>query len=255
MTGIDVEVAPELWQSLLALKDGVPVPPSSAAESRTWQLYAPLATGRPEGFVIAQLGQSLDGRIATASGDSRYINCPDGIRHLHRMRALVDAVVVGIGTVTTDDPQLTVREVEGRSPARIVIDPNFRLKPEARILADDGAPVLAIQGREGSRPGRVQPVMVAAQDGRLNPRDIIAALAARGYRRILLEGGAGTVSGFIAAAALDRLHVSVAPVIIGAGPIGCNLPPIDRLAQAIRPQTTIHRIGCDVLFDCVLERG
>jgi diaminohydroxyphosphoribosylaminopyrimidine deaminase/5-amino-6-(5-phosphoribosylamino)uracil reductase len=254
MIGIDVEVAPDLWRCLLALKDGASGPPPSAAESRAWQLYAPLAEGRVEGFVVAQLGQSLDGRIATASGDSRYINCPDGIRHLHRLRALVDAVVVGIGTVVADDPQLTVREVEGRSPARIVIDPNFRLQPTARILADDGVPVLAVQGWAGPRPGRVEPVMVAAQDGKLHPPDIVAGLLAKGYRRILIEGGAGTVSGFLAAGALDRLHVSIAPVIIGAGPIGCNLPPIDKLTQAIRPTTTIHRIGGDVLFDCALER-
>jgi riboflavin-specific deaminase-like protein len=217
-----------------------------------WARYAPLA--RPGRLVIAQLGQSLDGRIATSTGDSRYINCPEGIRHLHRLRALVDAVVVGIGTVAADDPQLTVREVEGRSPARIVIDPNFRLGAAPRILADDGVPVLAVQGREGARPVRVTPVVVPPRgDGRLHPLDIVAALAGFGYVRLLIEGGAGTVSGFIAAGALDRLHLSIAPVIIGAGPIGCNLPPVAQLAQAIRPRTTIHRIGCDVLFDCALK--
>src|ERR1044071_4782095 len=91
-------------------------------------LFAPFEAGttdRP--FVIAQLGQSLDGRIATLSGDSKYINSASALDHLHRLRAQVDAVVVGVGTVVADDPQLTVRRVAGRSPARVVIDPRGRM--------------------------------------------------------------------------------------------------------------------------------
>ena len=74
-------------------------------------------------IVVGQIGQSLDGRIATPKGHSHYVNGDDGLAHLHRLRALVDAVVVGIGTVLADDPQLTVRRVSGPHPARVVIDP------------------------------------------------------------------------------------------------------------------------------------
>ena len=88
--------------------------------------------------VVGQFGQSIDARIATASGHSHYINGADGLAHLHRLRALVDAVVVGVGTALADDPQLTVRRVAGPNPARVVIDPNGRLPPTARLLADDG---------------------------------------------------------------------------------------------------------------------
>lgn len=88
---------------------------------------------------IGQLGQSLDGRIATISGDSYYINGAEGLDHLHRLRASVDAVLVGAGTVAADNPQLTVRRCAGRNPARVVIDPRGRLDPAARWLADDGA--------------------------------------------------------------------------------------------------------------------
>ena len=129
-----------MWPQLLEVAEGRRIvhPVDMESGRLFWDLYAPIAAGNDRGpFVVAQLGQSLDGRIATASGASRYINCPEAILHLHRLRALVDAVVVGIGTVVADDPQLTVRKAAGRDPARVVIDPNGRLPPDARILAEE----------------------------------------------------------------------------------------------------------------------
>ena len=99
-----------------------------------WQdIFGPLRHGLVDDMVVvAQCGQSIDARIATASGHSHYINGAEGLAHLHRLRALVDAVVVGVGTALADDPQLTVRRVAGPNPARVVIDPNGRLPPTAR---------------------------------------------------------------------------------------------------------------------------
>jgi len=248
-----------VWSKLLALAAGEE-PPSpwidDATDSSFWNRYAPIARGwdRPA-FVVAQLGQSLDGRIATATGRSHYINGPESIRHLHRLRALADAVVVGIGTVLADDPQLTVRQVDGPSPARVVIDPNGRLPSDARVLATDGRPIYVLQGCDRARPAGVTPINVAPRDGRLDPVDIVDALAARGFRRVLVEGGAGTVSSFLSAGAINRLHVCVAPIMIGSGPVGITLPPIDHLDGAVRPRTAIHRLGRDILFDCELIRG
>jgi diaminohydroxyphosphoribosylaminopyrimidine deaminase/5-amino-6-(5-phosphoribosylamino)uracil reductase len=218
-----------------------------------WDLYSPIATGNGrQPFVVGQLGQSLDGRIATETGSSRYINCPEAIVHLHRLRALVDAVIVGIGTVMADDPQLTVREVAGNDPARVVIDPNGKLPPDARILAEDGCAVFVVQSHERPRPPWVTPITISSDDGHIAPAAIVAALAARGFRRLLVEGGAGTVSGFLAAGAIDRLHLSIAPIIIGSGPVGICLPPIGPIDDALRPRAVIHRLGRDVLFDCVM---
>ncbi len=219
-----------------------------------WRLYEPIAAGhghRP--FVVGQLGQSLDGRIATATGNSRYINCPEAIVHLHRLRALVDAVIVGIGTVVADDPLLTVRKVYGNNPARIVIDPNGRLPPDARMLAENGSPVFVIQSCHLRRPARVTPITIPSGDGQIDPVRIVDALAAHGFRRLLVEGGAGTVSSFLSAGAIDRLHLSIAPIIIGSGPVGICLPPIDPLEHALRPRATVHRLGRDILFDCEME--
>jgi riboflavin-specific deaminase-like protein len=163
-------------------------------------------------------------------------------------------VVVGVGTVLADDPQLTVRRVPGPSPVRVIIDPKGRISRSARALADDGVRciVLGAETCGGFRPG-VETHSLPCDDGLIEPSSIMRALAARGLRRILVEGGARTISGFLQAGCLDRLHVMVAPLILGSGPSGVVLPPIDRLESAIHPRTRVHPLGRDVLFDCDLR--
>lgn len=214
-------------------------------------VYAPIAASA---FVLGQLGQSLDGRIATPTGHSQTISGTGGITHLHRLRALADAVVIGIGTVLADDPRLTVRAVPGENPARVVIDPNGRLPANARLLADDGVPCLVLQSRDHPRPKRVTALTLPAIDGHIDPHDIVAALATQGFRRVLIEGGGQTVSRFLAAGALTRLHVCVTPVVIGSGPTGLCLPPIARMDEAMRPRCRTHLLGDDVLFDICFDR-
>jgi diaminohydroxyphosphoribosylaminopyrimidine deaminase / 5-amino-6-(5-phosphoribosylamino)uracil reductase len=222
-----------------------------------WQdIFGPLRHGLVDGMmVVAQCGQSIDARIATASGHSHYINGDEGLAHLHRLRALVDAVVVGVGTALADDPQLTVRRVAGPNPARVVIDQNGRLAPTARLLADDGARRLVITGTgiAANLPAGVEVVRLPATDGQLAPPAVLAALAERGFRRILIEGGANTVSRFLAGRCLDRLHVMIAPMIIGAGPASVSLAPIERVDQAIRAPMRVHVLGDEVLLDCDLS--
>jgi diaminohydroxyphosphoribosylaminopyrimidine deaminase / 5-amino-6-(5-phosphoribosylamino)uracil reductase len=217
--------------------------------------FGPLRRGTVDDLVVVgQIGQSIDGRIATVTGHSKYINGPAGLQHLHQLRALVDAVLVGIGTAVADDPQLTVRRVAGPSPARIVLDPKGRLSPHARVLTDDGIRRLVIVAR-GVRPrlpAGVEIVEVPAPGGEVAPAAILAALAQRGFGRILIEGGAHTVSRFIAAGCLDRLHVVVAPIILGAGPSGVTLTPIDRADQALKAPMRTHFLGEEVLCDCDL---
>ena len=205
-------------------------------------------------MVVGQIGQSLDGRIATESGHSHYINGPAGLAHLHRLRALVDAVVVGVGTVTADDPQLTVRHVVGPNPARVVIDPNGRLPAQARLLAGDGTRRLIVTAAGRSAiPAGVEVLTLPKADGQIEPAAILAALAERGLRRVLIEGGAATVSRFLAARCLDRLHVVVAPIILGSGRAGLALPPIERADQALRAPIRTHRLDDEILFDVDLS--
>jgi riboflavin-specific deaminase-like protein len=221
--------------------------------------FAPIArilsAPRDRPFVVAQLGQSLDGRIAIESGESKWINGQAALVHVHRVRAAVDAVVVGVGTVTADDPYLNVRHVAGRNPARVVIDPNGRLPESARCLVgDDGSRRVVVRAVAAPLPKGVEEVRVESDAGRLCPKAIVDGLYRLGLRSMLIEGGAHTVSAFLSAGALDRLHVLVAPVILGSGKPGLQLPPIARLSDARRPEADIHVLDDgDVLFDCDLR--
>ena len=217
--------------------------------------FGPLRQGTIDDLVVVgQIGQSIDGRIATVTGHSKYINGPAGLAHLHRLRALVDAVLIGIGTAVADDPLLTVRRCTGPSPARIILDPRGRLPPAAKVLNEDGVRRLVITA-EGVRPKfpeGVEIVEIATRNGEIAPAAILAALRGRGLARVLIEGGAHTVSRFIAAGCLDRLHVMMAPIMLGAGQTGVTLKPIDRADQALRAPMRAHLIGEEVLLDCDL---
>jgi diaminohydroxyphosphoribosylaminopyrimidine deaminase/5-amino-6-(5-phosphoribosylamino)uracil reductase len=222
-----------------------------------WQeIFGPLRQGiRDNLVVVGQFGQSIDARIATPTGHSHYINGAAGLAHLHRLRALVDAVVVGIGTAVADDPQLTVRHVAGPSPARVVIDPSGRLPITARLLAADGIRRIVVTRAETQTrlPIGVEHVALPSPRGQLAPDAILAALAERGFHRILIEGGADTVSRFLAAGCLDRLHVVIAPIILGAGRTSVSLAPIARVEEAMRVPMQIHKLGEEVLLDCDLS--
>jgi riboflavin-specific deaminase-like protein len=205
-------------------------------------------------YVVAQLGQSLDGRIATPTGASKYINGPDALDFLHHLRAAVDAVVVGIGTVLADDPLLTVRRVAGRNPSRVIIDPNGRLPKEAKCLSDGTADVYVVSSKVNYEPDGIRTLYLASGPDGIDPRQIVNTLFAAGFRRILIEGGANTVSRFVAAGVVDRLYLLVAPILLGSGKTGLCMPPIDGLEEAMRPTTRCYSLGgSDVLFDCCFK--
>jgi riboflavin-specific deaminase-like protein len=209
-----------------------------------------------ERFVLAQIGQTLDGRIATITGASKYINGRAALDHLHQLRAQVDAVVVGVGTVVADDPALTVRRCDGPNPVRVVIDPNGRTPPASRMLHDGCAPVLIVTRAGVAVPVGAEPLRLAAPGGSFAPHAIVDALAARGLTRILIEGGSETLARFLDAGAVDLLHILMAPMILGSGKEGLRLAPVENLDQARRPETRVHVFeDGDVLFTCDLRRS
>jgi riboflavin-specific deaminase-like protein len=230
--------------------------------------YLPLLAPQ---LVIGQLGQSLDGRIATTNGHSHYVTGPESLVHLHRLRALVDAVVVGAGTVLADDPQLTVRHCPGPNPLRVVLDPLRKLPLQRRLFCDGQAPTLVLasipapalapdpEAAPNPDPdpaaGRTETALLSVSDdgSGFAPAAVLSLLAARGAQRILVEGGGITVSRFLAAGALDRLHVVVAPMLIGSGRPGLTLPAIDHLDQALRPAHRRESLGEDVLYELQLR--
>jgi riboflavin-specific deaminase-like protein len=220
-----------------------------------FDLYLPLCRPHPgPAEVIAHLGQSIDGFIATADGDARFVTGEANIRHLHRMRALSDAVLVGAETVAADDPRLTTRLVPGPNAVRVVLDPRRRLSSERHLFNDGEAETLLCCDRDRIRPGekhhgRAELVgMPVVSDG-LDLEALLSTLAERGLRRIFIEGGGATVSRFLQAGRLSRLQIAVAPLVIGSGRPGVQLPPTQRLADALRPATRLFRMGEDVLYD------
>jgi riboflavin-specific deaminase-like protein len=248
------DVTPDVWERILAARSGASClccGEWSAGERAAIDLYGAMIAPPGTGHVSAQIGQSLDGRVATVAGDAADVSGPDGLAHLHRMRALVDAVVVGVKTALHDDPRLTVRLVPGRSPARVVIDPSGRLPNDAHLFADDGARRVVIQAVDTPRPEGVEVVRLP-RDEWIAPQAIVAALRGKGLHHLLIEGGAITIARFLEADLLTRLHVAVAPLLIGSGPQGLTTQPITRLAQARRPETQVYGLGSDVVFDCLV---
>lgn len=219
-------------------------------------LYAPVCSvraGRP--FTLAHLGQSLDGNIATASGDSYYVTGPDNVRHLHRLRALASAIVVGAGTVARDDPQLTVRHVVGSNPVRVVLDPSARLDAHRRVFTDGAAPTLVVhaEGTSARAPGNAEVLEVPSDGSGLTLAVLLACLHERGITSVFVEGGGATVSRFVEAGLIDRLHIAIAPLVTGRGRQGLTLPARERIDECLRPAYRVFAMGGDVLFDCDLR--
>ena len=223
-------------------------------------IFAPLAgLTRSDVIIIGQLGQSLDGRIATVTGDSHYINGLQARVHLHRLRAWADAVIVGVGTILSDDPELTVRHVPGSSPARVVLDPRGRIPSDCKCLRDDGVKQIIL--RVSADPGDIEKVneaeviIVPSDSSRISPSTILQALIKRGFKRILVEGGSITLSHFLAERTLDRLHILAAPILIGSGLPGLDLPVVRSLDQALRPRVRAFAFeDGDILFDCAFDK-
>jgi riboflavin-specific deaminase-like protein len=263
-------VPPEAWKAreLLAWSGSQGFSLRGAWEPAARELFDLLKPllDRPGGgaaWAVGQLGQSLDGCVATHRGDANFVNGPEVLLHLHRLRALCDAVIVGAGTAAADNPQLTTRRVPGAHPVRVVLDPGLRLSPGLQLFADRQAPTLLVcdAARAAEAAGRVGedqvlgvPALCAA-DGTLDLRALLAALQARGLRVLFVEGGGVTVSRFITQGCLDRLHLSVAPVIIGGGRPGLQLPTTDAMCDCLRPPARVFRMGSDVLWDLDLRAG
>ncbi|WP_026552346.1 GTP cyclohydrolase II [Arthrobacter sp. H20] len=244
----DGEPVQDVWRQLT---EGI-VPQGSlhglAADLLT--RYGPLVQAiRPDGrLVIGQLGQSLDGFIASRTGDARFVTGSEDREHLHRLRALVDAVVIGASTVTADDCLLTVRAVEGTNPVRVVLDPQGRIPHASAVLTDGAAPTLWLVGSEAVVPvdlaGHVGVKRLARED--FEPHRLLELLADLGHPRVLVEGGGHTVSRFLEAGALDRLYLTSAPILVGDGVPGIRFTGSDALSDALSAPVRRFEFGRDV---------
>lgn len=234
-----------------ALRWGPPATPEAVELAAR---YLPLCLAGPR-FAFAQLGQSLDGFIATRTGDADFVTGPEDRCHLHRLRALADAVVVGAGTAVADDPRLTVRACTGDNPVRVVLDPRGRVPLHSGVFTDGAAPTLWVVGPDiapVSPPPGVE-VLVLPDAAACAPGRLLDTLARRGLGRVLIEGGGVTVSRFLQDGALHRLYVTVAPVLLGDGVPGLRFPGTPVMREALRPPLRRALLGEDTLFELDLR--
>jgi len=222
------------------------------AVNAPWFRY--ITSGRP--YVTLKAAITLDGKIATTSGDSRWVTGAAARREVHRLRDQVDAVLIGAGTARADDPRLTARlPGGGRDPLRVVLDSRLQLPASLRMFTvDSPAPALVAtiaplgEGRQRGGGG-VEVVRCRARGGRVDLEDLLHRLATRGVAHLLVEGGAEVHAAFLAARLVDRVLLHMAPKILGGGKdwLGGAGPP--RMADALSLRgLTVRRLGDDLIL-------
>jgi 3,4-dihydroxy 2-butanone 4-phosphate synthase/GTP cyclohydrolase II len=226
-----------------------PVPPEVA------ELMGPVHPHPERPYVVLKYAQTLDGRIATSAGDSKWISCEAERTVSHALRAACDAVMVGVDTVVRDDPQLTVRMVAGSSPLRVVLDSTLRMPRDARVLGDHAGTVVFTtdrahpSARQWLEDQHVAVHVVQPGPGGVDVVEALRVLRGRGVESLLVEGGAKVITSLLAAGLVDRLVVAVAPTIIGAGTEAVGNLGVTQVVEGIR----LHgRFVCAVDDDVVV---
>jgi riboflavin-specific deaminase-like protein len=208
-------------------------------------------------WVTIKYAQTLDGRIATRSGESQWISGAEALVYAHELRATHDAILVGVGTVLRDNPQLTVRLVAGRDPLRIIVDSTLRTPPDAALLALPGptwfattpAAAPARRAQLEARGARVL-LLPPEADGRVDLQALLETMAAEGIRSVLVEGGAAVITSLLRRRLAHRLVVCVAPKVLGAGLEAVGDLGIVRLDEALTFHNGRFRpCGHDMLFE------
>lgn len=209
--------------------------------------------------VTLSFAQTLDGRVAAVDGSSQWISGPESLRFCHRLRAAHDAIMVGIGTVLRDDPRLTVRLVEGRDPLRVIVDSTLRIPLSAAVIRDGAArgTVLACTAAApAERRAALQELGVtiltlpATSTGRVDLAALLATLGEHSIASLMVEGGARLLTSLLRARLADAVAITIAPLILGAGPAAIGDLGITALGQAIRlANATWTRYGTDVVVE------
>jgi riboflavin-specific deaminase-like protein len=206
-------------------------------------------------YVVVKFAQSLDGRIATAARDSKWISGEPERRVAHSLRALCDAVLVGAGTIVTDDPLLTVRLVPGASPLRVVFDTTLRIPLDARVLNDDARTLVITTERADPRAARaLRASHIGVREVKSTPSGVDPGAALRllresGVSSLLVEGGSRMITSLLGAEAVDRLIVSVAPKVLGQGVDAVGDLGVLKVSKAVSlVDRSVHLIGEDVVL-------
>ncbi|RNC68617.1 MAG: bifunctional diaminohydroxyphosphoribosylaminopyrimidine deaminase/5-amino-6-(5-phosphoribosylamino)uracil reductase RibD [Desulfuromonadales bacterium] len=245
---------------------GIPVE-SGVMEEECHRLNEPflkhITTGLP--FVILKSAMTMDGRTATASGDSRWITGVESRRYVHKLRSEVDSIMVGIGTVVTDDPQLTARLPRGRDPLRVVVDSTLRIPLDARLLhqKSTAATLVATVSDDAVRIGQLEAVgaeVVRCRErvGRVDLGDLLLRLGKRGVQSVLVEGGRELAGEALRSGLIDKFIFYYAPKLLG-GADGYGLfggRSVDRMDDSFRLRTDrVRRFGGDIMIEAYPEES
>lgn len=239
------------------------IPPNSRVDATlatACRVYLPVLIGAAlakragKSFVAGHVTQTLDGRIACENGQSQWIGNTADQHHSHRMRALLEGVMIGANTALHDDPALTVRHVAGTNPRRVVVSGRGRVFTEDRELAmmsHPGCEIFVQATQEAASTDETVYVnRVASVDGQLPPASILASLRERGVHSIYLEGGAGILSSFLQAQSIDLLQIHIASMILGAGLPSLRLPAVDHVDDGIHMHMDHAILDGHVLLTC-----
>ena len=195
-------------------------------------------------FFIAQLGQSLDGKIALFNGNSHYINSTKSILYLHALRCICDGLLVGVNTVIKDNPLLTTRNMKGSSPMRIIIDPSLKLTNRLNIFKDGNKNIVFTQKDSNKKLNNTTIYKLPKKNFTKSVHQKIINL---NFNYILVEGGATTISNFLEKDLLDIMQFIIAPIIIGSGIDSIKLKSISSLKNALRPKSHLYKLGDEMI--------
>ena len=201
-------------------------------------------------LTIAQLGQSIDGRIALNNGNSHYINNKKGIHYLHCLRSISDAIIVGSNTIKKDDPQLTTRKIKGNNPRRIIIDGSLSLTNNYKIFNDGYKNIIFTKSKKNKI---LNNTTIIKLDKRNFTKNIIDQINKLEYRYILIEGGSKTISELINNKYIDLLQFIIAPIVIGSGINSLNLKEIVNLNKALRPKFSYNILEKELVVNLFLN--
>ena len=201
-------------------------------------------------LVIAQVGQSIDGRIALNNGNSHYINNPKSIIYLHCLRSISDAIIVGSNTIKKDDPLLTTRKIKGTNPKRIIIDGSLSLNNKYKIFNDGNENIIFTKSNKNIRLNNSTIIRLKEKNFTKN---FITQIKKLKYKYILVEGGSKTISELINNKYIDILQFMIAPILIGSGINSLNLKEISNLNKAIRPKHNFNELENEIIVNLFLN--
>ncbi len=201
-------------------------------------------------LVIAQIGQSIDGRIALNNGNSHYINNPKSIIYLHCLRSISDAIIVGSNTIKKDDPLLTTRKIKGTNPKRIIIDGSLSLNNKYKIFNDGNENIIFTKSNKNITLNNSTIIRLKEKNFTKN---LIMQIKKLKYKNILVEGGSKTISELINNKYIDILQFMIAPILIGSGINSLNLKEISNLNKAIRPKNNFNELENEIIVNLFLN--